>query len=421
MRMGYSINISKRITNIGDKMNSDISSNELDNFNNFENTGKKIIEWRRILHKNPELSFKEYKTTEFIKEKLLEFGNIEILQVAKTGVIGVLKGAQPGKIIAFRADIDALPLEEKTECEFKSEISGVMHACGHDIHTSILLGLASLLSKEQKNIHGEVKFIFQRGEEIAPGGAKEITESGILKDMEMIFALHVMPGQKSGTIGIKRGIATANKDSFEIQIKGRGGHSSMPQQNIDPIVAAAEIVTSLQSIVSRNLSPFETAVLSVVSFNSGEEYGVVPDEAKLTGAVRTFSEETREIVKNRMKAVVDNISKAYGAVGILKFPEWDYRAVYNDEKVCDIAEKSVVKALGKDMLLIKELPESFSEDFSEYMKVSRGCMVWLGIDNEDAKDNHKLHSPYFNPDEKAFINGLQYFYYLCREIIMDQV
>ena len=170
---------------------------------NIDDIEKDIIKWRRILHENPELSFKEYKTTEFIKEKLLSFGNIEIIQPAETGLIGRLKGGTGAKTVAFRADIDALPLEEKTECGFRSKNKGIMHACGHDMHTAILLGLARLLSQNKQRIKGEILFIFQRGEEIAPGGAAELKKSGVLDNMYIIFSLHVMPGEKTGKIGVK--------------------------------------------------------------------------------------------------------------------------------------------------------------------------------------------------------------------------
>ncbi len=384
---------------------------------NFDNIEKDIIKWRRILHENPELSFKEYKTTEFIKEKLLSFGNIEIIQPTETGVIGKLKGSSQGKTVAFRADIDALPLDEKTECGFRSKNNGIMHACGHDMHTAILLGLARILSENKHRIKGEVLFIFQRGEEMAPGGAGELKKSGVLNGMDMVFSLHVMPGEKTGRIGVKRDTATANKHTFDIYVKGKGGHSSMPQQVKDPILIGSEIVTNLQSVVARNVDPFNTAVISTASFKSGEEYGVIPDTAHLTGAVRTFDGKTRERVKNRMKLIVENILKAYEAGGEIKFFENDYKAVYNDEELCDITEKVIMKKFGKDALVIKERPESFSEDFSEYINPAKGCMVWLGVD-KDGKENPKLHNPYFSPNEEAMITGVKYFFGIAEEVLM---
>ena len=384
----------------------------------FGNIEKDIIKWRRILHENPELSFKEYKITEFIKEKLLSFGNIEIIQPAETGIIGRLKGDRTGKTIAFRADIDALPLDEKTECDFRSGNNGVMHACGHDMHTAILLGLACVLSENKHRIKGEVLFIFQRGEEMAPGGAAELKKCGVLDGMDMVFSLHVMPGIETGKIGVKRGTATANKDTFDIYVKGKGGHSSMPQQVKDPILIGAEIVTNLQSVVARNVDPFNTAVISTASFKSGEEYGVIPDSAHLTGAVRTFDGETREIVKNRMKLIVENILRAYEADGEIKFFENDYKAVYNDEELCSIAERVITTRFGKDALIIKERPESFSEDFSEYINPAKGCMVWLGVDKE-GRENPKLHNPYFSPNEEAMITGVKYFLGIAEETVMQ--
>lgn len=373
---------------------------------------QEVIGWRREIHTNPELSFKEYKTTEFIKNILQGFKNYEITSLAQTGVVATIKAQKPTKeTIAFRADIDALALEENSGLSFASKTDGIMHACGHDGHTAILLGLAKLISKEVKYLQKNVKLIFQRGEEIAPGGAKELVELGVMEDVRMIFALHLMPGRKSKTISIKHGIASANKDTFDIFVYGKGGHSSAPQNCIDPILIASSIVLNMQSIISRGVNPFDSGVVSLASFHSGSKYGVIPNSAHLTGAIRSFDSKTRQIIKEKMTKIVENSALAYGGDSKIEFASWDYSGIYNDEKICQKLERIVCDKIGKEYLIRDTLPQSFSEDFSEYLQKAPGCMVWLGV-GEDAP---KLHSPNFNPDESSFIVGVKFFYEIVKE------
>lgn len=380
----------------------------------FNEIEKKVIEYRRYLHANPEPSFEEYKTTEFIANELEKLKIFDIKRLAKTGVVADFYAKNATKTIAFRGDIDALILEEKGECEFASKNKGVMHACGHDAHTAILLGLAHAIAKSAEKIKQNVRLIFQSGEELAPGGAKTLVDLGVMDGVDSIFALHLMPGKPSGTISIKPKIASANKDTFDIFVNGKGGHSSMPQNCIDPILVASAIVVNLQSVVSRNINPFSTAVVSTASFNSGSEYGVIPHDARITGAVRSFDNEIRNLVKEKMKSIVEGTAKAYGANAKVVFPEWDYSAIYNDPKLCEWLFDLIKNNFGEKQLIIDEFPQSFSEDFSEYLTKSRGVMVWLGIDHAN-KQTPKLHSPYFDPDENAFIVGVKYFYSIAKE------
>ncbi len=378
---------------------------------------RQIIAWRRELHKYPEISFCEHKTTEFIEKTLKEIGGFEIEKLAKTGLVATLKAKKPTKkTIAFRADIDALELEESNEFEYKSQNKGVMHACGHDAHMAIMLGFATLIKKHQQNLNKNIKIIFQRGEEIAPGGALELVKNGVMKDVEMIFALHLMPGKKSGSISIKSGVASANKNTFDIFVKGKGGHSSAPQNCIDPILIASSIVLNMQSIVARNIDPFSSGVISVASFKSGSEYGVIPQNAHITGAIRSFDENVREILKQKLTLVAENTAHALGGEAEVRYSDWDYSAIYNDEKICEKLYEIVEKNFDKNTLIKDKLPQSFSEDFSEYLAKSKGVMVWLGI-GENAP---KLHNPNFNPDENAFINGTKFFYEVAKEWAIER-
>ncbi len=378
---------------------------------------KDIIAWRRAIHQNPEISFCEYKTTDFIENILKEFGNFKIERLAKTGIVATLSSKKPTKsTIAFRADIDALELDETSGLEFSSQNKGIMHACGHDAHTAIMLGFAKLISKEKNLLDKNIKLIFQRGEEIAPGGANELVKLGVMKNVEKIFSLHLMPGRKSGTISVKSGVASANKNTFDIYVDGKGGHSSAPQNCIDPILIASSIVLNLQSIVARNIDPFSSGVISLASFKSGSEYGVIPQSAHLTGAIRSFDENTREIMKEKLTQIVQNTAKAYGGEGKVKFPEWDYSAIYNNEKISEKLCEIIEKKFTKETLIKDKLPQSFSEDFSEYLKEAKGCMVWLGV----GENTPKLHNPNFNPDESAFIIGAKFFYEIAKEYAYEK-
>lgn len=380
---------------------------------NFDDLKESLLLYRRYLHENPELSFSEHNTTKFIIQALKSFGGFEIQRFSDTGVVANLKTKNKTKTIAFRADIDALALHELTNLSFQSKNQGVMHACGHDAHSAILLTLAKVLSKNIDKINANIKLIFQRGEEIAPGGAKELVQKGALDGVDMIFALHVMPGQKSGSIAIKQGVASANKDTFDILVQGMGGHSSMPQFCSDPILIASQIVVNLQSIISRNVDPFNTAVLSIASFISGSPYGVIPDSATLTGAIRTFDSQTQKLVKKRMRKIVKKIAYAYDAKAKVQFNDSDYTAINNDIKISKELEKLVVEKFGVENLIKEKHAKSFSEDFSEYQKVAKGCMVWLGVGGENDK-NQTLHSPYFNLDEEALMVGVRLFYYIIQ-------
>lgn len=361
----------------------------------------KVIEWRRHIHRHPELSFQETQTTAYVDSILKSMGNIEVSHPTATSVLGILKGAYPGKNVAFRADMDALPVQEETGLPYASVVPGVSHACGHDTHTAILLGTASVLSKMQKQLHGNVYFIFQPGEEKAPGGAQGIIKSGALKGIDAIFGLHIIAGFPAGHIGIlPAGAASTASDGFFLTIQGQGTHGSMPQLGIDPIVIGADLVMSLQTIISRNINPDEMAVISVGKFQAGNAPNVIPPQAELAATIRTVTDSTRQYISEQIKNMVEYITKAYGATYNLNYV-FSYPAIQNNAALCALAQKAAVQALGaKAVSDVPRLPAS--EDFSYYKEIAPTCFIVLGGGNGPAN-----HNPGFNPDENALINGVK--------------
>ncbi|MBO6211524.1 amidohydrolase [Algoriella sp.] len=360
-----------------------------------------VVEWRRHIHQNPELSYKEVNTSNYVADLLKSFGNIEVIRPTKTSVIGILKGSKPGKTVAFRADMDALPVQEETGLEFSSKNNNVSHACGHDAHTAMLLGTAKTLSKMKNDIKGTVYFVFQHAEEEAPGGAQEIIESGALKDVQAFFGMHVLPNYPIGNVGIlPDAAASTTSDGFTLTINGKGSHGSMPQLGIDPIVVGAEIVNALQTVISRNVTPGEMAVVTIGKFQSGSAPNVIPDKAELAASIRTISQPTRELVENRIKTIIDNITKAHGATYKLDYIK-SYPAIQNDVALNSQAKTSAIKAIGKENVFDASRMTA-SEDFSYYNKIAPTCFMVLGIGDGVAN-----HNPKFNLDEKSLKNGVK--------------
>lgn len=361
---------------------------------------KEIIEWRRHIHENPELSYKEDETAKYVVKQLKSFGNIEILRPSKTSVIGVLKGGKPGKTVAFRADMDALPIQEETGLAFTSKVKNVSHACGHDAHTAMLLGTAKTLSKMKNDVNGTVYFVFQHAEEQDPGGALDIIKSGALDGVNAFFGMHVMPNMPVGHVGIlPNGAASTTSDGFNLTIKGKGSHGSMPQLGVDPIVIGSEIVTSLQTIVSRNVTPGEMAVVTVGKFQAGNAPNVVTDKAEIAASIRTISDPTRQLVKERIETIVDNITKAHNATYDLDYI-LSYPSIQNDEQLNEFAKACAIKALGSDKVF-DAARMTASEDFSYYKQIAPISFLVLGVGDGVAN-----HNPKFNLDEKALKNGV---------------
>lgn len=362
----------------------------------------KIIEWRRHLHKHPELSFEEYKTAEFVKEKLEKL-NFEIeYPVAKTGLVATLKGETKGPTVALRADMDALPIQEEGETEYKSTVEGVGHLCGHDAHTAILLGAAHIISENPPK-RGNIKLLFQPAEE-GYGGADVMVQEGALKnpDVEAVAGLHVHPTIKTGETSITEGFATACTDSFDIKIIGKGGHAAHPHLSIDPIAISSTVIASLQQIVSRNIDPLENIVLTIGKIEGGFARNVIAPEVTLEGTVRLLNPDLRPKVKETMHQYLNGVTSGMGASYELEYT-YGYPSVYNDPALIPTLRATVDKILGEGQLLDVN-PSMGGEDFSYFAREVPGVFFRLGT-NGGEDTAYPNHHPKFNVDEDALHYG----------------
>lgn len=361
---------------------------------------EKIIEIRHDIHMNPEVSGKEVRTTGIIRKYLEKLDNIEIIDFPiETGLIARLNTGKKGTVVGIRADIDALPQKEETDVSYKSKIENVMHACGHDYHTSVLLAIATVLSQHRDELYGDVVFIFQRSEEITRG-AKEYIDKGLFKKVKIdrVIGLHNWPEVDFGKAIIKKGSLMSSKVNFKIDIFGKGQHGSMPHLNIDPIVCASNIVMALQTIISRNTNPFDNAVLSVNSISGGSEDNLVVDKTYLSATIRSLSESNLEKSIKRMEAIVENIATAYECKYKITYTE-KIPSVYNGEEMYEKVLKSAEKILGKENI-ITEGHTMASEDFAFYMKEVPGFFYWFGS-GEEGHAKEALHSKNFYCSDKA--------------------
>lgn len=367
---------------------------------------QEMIEWRRHIHENPELSFEEFKTSAFVEEKLRSFGNIEIEKPVGTSVLGIIKGAKEGKTILLRADMDALPMQEEGELPFRSKVKSVAHTCGHDTHTAMLLATAKVLSEMKDELHGTVKLIFQHAEEKEPGGATQIIETGVLNDVDAVVGLHIIPNLKTGSIHIhKEGAATTAADGFFLNIQGKGSHGSMPQNGVDPIIVGTQIINQLQTVVSRYVTPGELAVISVGEFKAGDAPNIIPDKAYMSASIRTVNEETRNKIEQRVKDIIDNVCKTYGATYDLNYIK-SYMAVINDANLSEFVLNSAKEVLGEEMVF--EAPmTSASEDFSYYQTIAPECFVILGGGTAEEGCGFANHHPKFMIQEEAMVSGVK--------------
>jgi amidohydrolase len=366
-----------------------------------------VVSRRRWLHQHPELSFCEYNTTEFIVDTLSSFPGIQVEQPTRTGVVGILTGNKgPGRVIAFRADIDALEIDEKNELPYKSEFKGIMHACGHDGHTAMLLTAAQILSQERDNLYGEIRFIFQHAEELPPGGAVEMWEKGVMDGVDEIFGLHLSSLYPTGMFGIKSGILTSATDMATITITGKGGHSAMPEKCVDPVIAGAQVIIGLQTIISRMLHPHAIAVISIGKVEAGASYNVIPDEMKIICSIRTFKPEVRTFIESSMRKIVDGICRSYSAAGTVEYHRgYDY--VVNDESLTEEAEKILKLHFGERLLLSIDV-QTPGEDFSALAKDCPGFFVELGTANHEKGTDQPHHQGCYLMDEDALIYGVGY-------------
>lgn len=368
-----------------------------------------IVSLRRTIHKEPELGFKEFKTSTLVANYLNSLGLKVNKGIAGTGVIGLLEGKSPGKTIAIRADMDALPITEETDLPYASSIPGVMHACGHDIHTSIVLGTANILSKFKNQIKGNIKFIFQPGEE-GLGGAKKMIDEGALENpkVDAIIALHIAPNCKTGQISICSGPVMASPSEFTIEIKGRGGHAAEPQKTIDPIIIGTNIINLFQTIVSRNKDPLKSAVLSVTSFQAGNAFNIIPSNAYIKGTVRTFDPLLDDEIYKRMHSIISSVTGAMGAEYSFNYRK-SYPPVINNKEIVDIIVKASSKIIGKENLILNKQASMLAEDFSYYSNEVPGALFNLGCSAPSWTHFENLHSSRLVVDENCIATGMEIF------------
>ena len=365
-----------------------------------------IIATRRDFHKHPELSFKEIRTSKIVAEKLESYGLKVKRNIGKTGVVGILKGKHKGKIIAFRADMDALPIQETSNVSYKSIYDGIMHACGHDAHTAILLGAAQVLSKMKQKIKGEIRFIFQPAEE-GYGGAKYMIKDGAIDNVKEIYGLHVWNYQKSGTIGVQPGPVMAAADMFTISIQGIGGHGATPQGTVDAIVVASHLIQSLQTIVSRNTNPLDNAVVTIGQINGGNNFNIIADKIILKGTARAYTVENKKLIKKRMQSICKGIAETYDAKIKLSYKN-GYPPVINDTQITNNVINAVKKIIPKG--LVKPYLSMGGEDFSYFANKIPGCFFFLGtLPNNKKLMSTPQHCSHFDIDEKAMLTGCAIF------------
>lgn len=387
----------------------------------YQKIESKVIEWRHDIHQHPELSNREFRTAKKVAEHLQSLGLEVETGVAHTGVIGLLKGKKPGKVVALRADMDALPVEERNDLPYRSKETGefmgktvpVMHACGHDTHVAILMGVAEVLS-QNNDFAGSVKFIFQPAEEGPPpgetGAAKMMVEQGVLKnpDVDAIFGLHIISGAPVGQINYKPGGTMAASQRFVIQIKGKQAHGSTPWQSIDPIVVAAQIVDGLQTLVSRNSElTKEAAVVSVGSIHGGVRFNIIPEDVEMIGTIRTLDPDMKEVIRERMKVLVPSIAEAYGAKATVDIQDGT-AITYNDKALTKQMLPTLVKVAGKENVnLINAI--TGAEDFSYYQQEVPGLFFFLGGTplDMDPKLAPSHHTPDFFVDDSGMLLGVK--------------
>jgi amidohydrolase len=368
-----------------------------------------VVADRRYLHEHPELAFQEYETAKFVAERLASLGVEDIRTgIGGTGVTGLIKGNKgPGKVVLLRADMDALPILEENDVEYKSQNPGVMHACGHDAHTAILLGAARLLIGRKDEFAGTVKLLFQPAEEVPPGGAIAMIADGALEDphVDGVFGLHVSSDIEAGKIAIHQpGPGSAASDRFQITIQGKGGHAARPQAAIDTVVIAAQIVVALQTLVSRETDPVKAAAVSTTAVKAGDAFNVLPDTAELRGTIRTLDPETRELMAVRIVELVEGIATAMRATANVNFIR-GYPGIVNDAGATEVVRAAAVSTVGEDNVIDARLGLG-GEDFAYFSLERPGCFFRAGTRNEDRGIVWGHHHPRFDVEEEGFAAGL---------------
>ncbi|MED4014578.1 M20 family metallopeptidase [Sutcliffiella cohnii] len=368
---------------------------------------KEILAFRRDLHLNPELSGEEFETSKKIQQKLTEHGIPFKTGFAKTGVLGIIKGAKPGKTVALRADIDALPIQEQSGVEYASTVDGKMHACGHDAHTAMLLGAGILLHEQKENLAGTVLLVFQPAEENSPvGGAQRMMDDGVFDEFppDVVLGQHVWPDLPVGQFGVRPGPIMGNSDRFTIVVKGSGGHASMPHQTNDAIIIANQVITTLQTIVSRNVDPINPAVLTIGKISGGYRYNVIADRVTLEGSIRTTSNETKNVVRERFFKILNGLAEAMNAEIDIEYLD-GYPATVNTPEWSNRIKQTATRLYGKESA--PDVPPSMGgEDFSRFLQKYPGAYYWLGASIGEGQK--PLHDPEFKLDERAIPLGIEF-------------
>ncbi|TMU84276.1 amidohydrolase [Bacillus sp. BHET2] len=367
-----------------------------------------VIELRRHFHQHPEVSGEEVKTSNMIQQTLSEAGIPYKTGYAQTGVLGIIQGEKPGGTVALRADIDALPIQEENDLPYKSTIANKMHACGHDAHTSMLLGTGKVLNQLKSQIAGTILLVFQPAEENAPvGGSQQMMDDGVFEEFtpDVIFGQHVWPDLPVGEIGILHHEIMGASDRFKIKVKGSGGHASMPHQSNDAIIIANNLITQLQTIVSRNTDPIDSAVLTIGKIEGGYRYNVIADEVTLEGTIRTFKPEVKEMVKGRFYSIVEGVGKSFDAHMEIDYLD-GYPATVNSPQWADEVKLAAQKVLGEHATPVVS-PSLGGEDFSRFLQKYPGAFYWLGTSVKDTEPQYPLHDPRFKLDERALNKGVQ--------------
>lgn len=377
---------------------------------------KEIIALRRQLHRYPELSGEEHATSSAVQKKLKECGIPFTSGYAETGVLGIIEGGKRGATVALRADMDALPIGEENNHSFVSKVEGVMHACGHDAHTAMLLGASRLLLEVREHLPGRVLLVFQPAEEMSPtGGARRMMEDGAFREHRpaAIFAQHVWPDLPVGQVGVRRGAMAGASDRFKVVIEGEGGHASKPHMTTDAIVVANQVINSLQTILSRDVDPLRSAVLTIGKIRGGYRYNAIADTVTLEGTIRSFHPETKETIKDRFHSIVKGVATSMEATAHIKY--WDgYPATINTPEWAERVRKTAQALLGEDATPQIE-PSLGAEDFGRFLLEYPGAYFRLGTAKPNAKEQKRLHDPHFDIDEAALPIGTE----LMAQIAVD--
>ncbi|WP_408006892.1 M20 family metallopeptidase [Pseudalkalibacillus sp. A8] len=377
-----------------------------------------LVEIRRDLHMYPEVSNNEVETPKKISEYLISLGIKVKTGVGGNGVVGYLQGGKPGKTIALRADFDALPIQDEKDVPYKSKVPGVMHACGHDIHTTALLGVAHVLSRVKENIIGTVVFIHQFAEEVAPGGAELMIRDGCLDGVDEIYGAHVWSNDSIGQVSFHEGFTMAAADTFEITITGNGGHGAMPHETVDPVVIASQLVLNLQQIASRKTDPLKSIVVTIGSIKSGEALNVIPDTAYIGGTVRSFDEDVRNEAEKLIRHISGSTCHVFGANTEVKYNR-GHAALYNHPNETKKLKSLTTDFLGKAKVFDKE-PIMCAEDFSYYLRKAPGTFFFVGGGNPEIDAVFPHHHPHFNVDERSIITIGQVFLSLISHELIDK-